>query len=76
MPTIIDGRHRYLWMREHGGWSMQVAVSQSEAEAVRALCGTRYRTSWYVPPPLRVPLPPIIAGLGLAAAGVMVLARL
>ncbi len=74
LPTITDSRHRYLWMREHGAWSMPVAVPKSEVEAVRALCGTRYRTSWYVPP-VRVPLPAIIAGLGLAAAGVMVLAR-
>jgi len=75
-PTITDGRHRYLWMREHGAWSMPVAVSQSEADAVRALCGTRYRTSWYVPPRVRAPLPAILAGLGLAAAGVVALARL
>ncbi|WP_449410386.1 hypothetical protein [Methylobacterium komagatae] len=75
MPTITDGRHRYLWMREHGAWSMPVAVSTSEAKAVRALCGTRYRTSWYAPPRLRIPMPVIIAGFGLAVSGLVAVAR-
>ncbi|WP_286963027.1 hypothetical protein [Methylobacterium sp.] len=76
LPGFTDGRHRYLWMREHGARSMPFAVSTSEAEAVRALCGTRYRTSWFVPPPVRVPLPAILAGLGLAVAGILGGARL
>ncbi len=75
LPTITDGRHRYLWMREHGAWSMPVAVSASQAEAVRALCGTRYRTSWFVPPRTRVLQPAILAGLGLAVAGLLWVAR-
>ncbi|KQQ13626.1 hypothetical protein ASF53_11680 [Methylobacterium sp. Leaf123] len=75
MPTITDGRHRYLWMREHGAWSMPVAVSASEADAVRALCGTRYRTSWYVPPRTRVPTAVALGILGLAAVSLVAVAR-
>ena len=75
LQTITDGRHRYLWMREHGAWSIPVAVSASQAEAVRALCGTRYRTSWFVPPRTPVTMSVILAGLGLAVAGLLRVAR-
>lgn len=70
-----DGRHRYLWMRENGALAMPVAVEQSEAKVLRALCGTRRRTSWFISPRQRVPLPAILAGLGLAAAGLLWAAR-
>jgi hypothetical protein len=76
MPTITDRRHRYLWMREHGAWSMPVAVSASEADAVRALCGTRYRTSWFEPPRSRVRMPAILAVVGLVALGALTATRL
>lgn len=75
MPTITDGRHRYLWMREHGAWSMPVAVSASDAEAMRALCGTRYRTSWFVPPRPRFTTAVVLGMLGLAAVGLVAVAR-
>lgn len=42
--SFRDGRHRYLWMREHGALSMEVAVSKSQATEVRRLCSTRRRT--------------------------------
>lgn len=76
MPTITDGRHRYLWMRQHGGWSMPVAVAASEADAVRALCGTRYRTSWFVRPPSRIQMRAVLAVVGLAAMGALAATRL
>ena len=69
-PDFVDGRHRYLWMREHGAWSMPVAVPASDAARIMALCGTRYRTSWFVPP-VRVPYRMILVGLGLAAAAML-----
>ncbi len=75
LPTITDGRHRYLWMREHEAWSMPVAVSASEADAFRALCGTRYRTSWYVPPRKRVPTAVALGILGLAVVGLLAVTR-
>ena len=71
-----DGRHRYLWMRENGALAMLVAVSKSQAKIVRALCGTRRRTSWFIPPRSKVPTAVILAGLGLAAAGLLAVARL
>lgn len=73
--TFRDGRHRYLWMRENGALAMPVAVEQSEAGIVRALCGTRRRTSWFVPPRRRLPKTAIFVGVGLVA-GLFVAARL
>ncbi len=73
--SFRDGRHRYLWMREHGALSMEVAVAKSQAKAVRRLCGTRRRTSWFIPPRLRVPTALVLGVLGLAAAGLVAVAR-
>jgi len=70
-----DGRHRYLWMRENGALAMPVAVEKSEAKIVRALCGTRRRTSWFIPPRAKVPMTVVLGILGLAAAGLMAVAR-
>ena len=75
LPTITDGRHRYLWMREHGAWSIPVAVSASDAAAVEALCGTRYRRSWYVLPQ-RVTYGALAVVIGLAAVAALVARRL
>lgn len=73
--NIRDGRHRYLWMREHGALAMPVAVERSEAKLVRTLCGTRRRTSWFMPPRPRMPTGAILAGIGLAVAGLVAVAR-
>lgn len=73
--SFRDGRHRCLCMREHGALSMEVAVAKSQAKAVRRLCGTRSRTSWFIPPRLRVPTALVLGVLGLAAAGLMAAAR-
>ncbi len=75
--TFRDGRHRYLWMRENGALAMPVAVEKSEAEIVRALCGTRRRTAWFIPHPARVPNAVVYGMIGLAAAamGILVAAR-
>ncbi|APT34571.1 hypothetical protein MCBMB27_05280 [Methylobacterium phyllosphaerae] len=73
--TFRDGRHRYLWMREHGALAMPVAVEQSEAPFVRKLCGTRQRTSWFIPPRSKVPTPVVLGILGLAVAGLVAVAR-
>lgn len=73
--SFRDGRHRYLWMREHGALSMEVAVSRSQAKAVRRLCGTRRRTSWFMPPRPKVPKAAILVGVGLRA-GLFIAARL
>ncbi len=73
--SFRDGRHRYLWMREHGALSMEVAVSKSQAKAVTRLCGTRRRTSWFIPPRPRLPKTAIFVGVGLIA-GLFVAARL
>jgi len=70
-----DGRHRYLWMRENGAEAMPVAVSESQAKAVRAMCGSRRRTSWFYPPRAKVPAAVVLGILGLAAAGLMAVAR-
>ncbi|MGH1575121.1 hypothetical protein ACRAWG_36350 [Methylobacterium sp. P31] len=75
MPSFSDRRHCYFWMREHGACAMPVAVSAIQAEAVFAFCGTRNRTCWFEPPPVRVPLPAILAGFGLAAAGILAITR-
>ena len=73
--SFRDGRHRYLWMRENGGPAMPVAVEKSEAKVVRALCGTRRRTSWFIPPRSKVPTPVVLGILGLAVAGLVEVAR-
>jgi len=70
-----DGRHRYLWMRENGAEAMPMAVSESQAKAVRAMCGSRRRTSWFYPPRARVQTAVVLGILGLAAAGLVAVAR-
>lgn len=73
--SFRDGRHRYLWMREHGALSMEVAVARSQAKAVRRLCGTRRRTSWFIPPRPTIPKAAILVGVGLLT-GLFVATRL
>lgn len=70
-----DGRHRYLWMRENGAEVMPLAVSKSQAKAVRALCGTRRQTSWFIPPRTKVPPVALLAGFALAVVGLVAVAR-
>ena len=40
---IINGRHRFAWMRDHGARALPVAVPASEASEVARLIGTEAR---------------------------------
>jgi hypothetical protein len=40
---IHDGRHRFLWMRNHGAQAIPVAVKYEEAREIVRLVGTKVR---------------------------------
>ena len=40
---IIDGRHRFAWMRDHGAEALPVAAPASEASEIAQLVGTEDR---------------------------------
>jgi len=70
-----DGRHRYLWMRENGAEAMPMAISKSQAKAVHAMCGSRRRSSWFIPPRPKVSTAVVLGILGLAVVGLVAVAR-
>lgn len=77
LPSFIEGRHRYVWMREHGAVAMPIAVLDSDARAIRAVLGTRRRASWFIPRLEPIPNAVIYGMIGLAAAamGLLVAVR-
>jgi hypothetical protein len=50
---IMNGRHRFAWMRDHGAQSLPVGASVSEADEIARLVGTKDRvcrvTMWKIP---------------------------
>ncbi len=50
---ILDGRHRFAWMRDHGARAIPVLAPADEAREIAKPVGTKLRvcrvTMWYIP---------------------------
>ncbi|TXN17313.1 hypothetical protein FV219_00390 [Methylobacterium sp. WL122] len=71
VPRFVEGSNRYLWMQEHSALAMPVAVLGADAEVVQVLCGTRRRTSSFIPPHPRLPTVVVFGILCVTAAGLV-----
>ncbi len=50
---IVDGRHRFAWVRDHGAQALPVLAPADEAREIEKLVGTKLRacrvTMWHIP---------------------------
>lgn len=50
---ILDGRHRFAWMRDHGARALPVRTPADEAHEIAELVGTKLRVCrvrmWHIP---------------------------